>query len=111
MDWMTLFGGGAVFATLVGLAVWMVKKSTKRENDTTDKFIKHMETEAISNRETAAATVDAIREIAHSVTKHTEANKEATTQIVRRLDDHQEDLKEIKKTLADFKSAKKEGGS
>lgn len=37
-----------IFATLVTLAVWMVKQSSKRQEIVTDRFIKHMEDTAAS---------------------------------------------------------------
>lgn len=98
-----------IFGTVVGLAVWMVKQSAKRNESVTDRFIKYMEDAAATraterdrdsaertrereeflqglrdNNDATRSLAEAVRDLSHSVEKQSSRLEEVEALVGKR---------------------------
>lgn len=84
-----LLGTGGVLATIVGLVVWIVKQSFKRQGDITDRYFQHLEETHKVSAKTSESLTGAFSELSgtmRNLDERTTANstliKELTNEVI-----------------------------
>jgi predicted PurR-regulated permease PerM len=70
-----------VFSTIVGLVVWQVKNSARRQDAMTDRSLTFMENQVNAQTKVHAGHAEAQKEMAASVSKLADAQKENTNEL------------------------------
>lgn len=91
-----------IFGTLVTLAVWMVKQSSKRNEVVTDRFIKHMEDSAAAREAEAKSRAEEREQFLQSLHDNNDATRalaEAVRDLRDSFDRHSARLDQVEKKV------------
>ena len=70
-----------ILATVVGLVVWLVKQQTKRQNDVTDRYFRHLEERSSKNEKIHEGYAEAFKAVGESISTQTLEISKQTVQL------------------------------